>query len=746
MHIKNEPLRPEERFASSFSAPSEDIDLQWLVRTLIRRKWAIILPALMAALLAALIVTQVAPTYTGYAEVLIDTRQAKVTDIEEVLTDMTGDADMMESQVRVLQSRNLAYKVVDSLQLDQDAEFNSNLQEPTLVSSAVGWVKSQFIGLGVLSPPPAVSPEVALMLERSDVVDNFLKALNVDLLPKSRVIGITFHSEDSERAAQVANKIAELYVLDQLEAKYDATQRATKWLTDKIADLRKSVASSEQAVEKFRSQAGLLQSQGGTLISQQISDLNAQLITVRAARAEAEARLSQVRQLIRTAGGADAAGDVLKSPIIQQLSQQETEGRRKVAELNQEFGDRHPRMISAKAELADVQGKIQREINKVVNALENEVGVARAREIALDRGLDQLKTRLSQSNTAEVQLRALERDADASRAMLESFLARFEQTSAQLDSSVNETNARIISRADVPVNPSFPPSKLIVAVALIGSALFAALIVLGIEQMDRGYRSGEQVEKGTGLRSLGLVPMVRGGSGKNPAAHLLRHPSSMFGESIRSLYTSILLSPGEAPPKKLMVTSSQPKEGKTTIAICLGRMRALSGHSTVIIEADLRRPSIHRALGIPRRPGLTDLILGDVQLSDVLVKDADSGAYIIPAGKLAPDPTEILTSPRMKELLNQLSREFELVVVDSPPIVAVADARLLAPQVDSAVLVVRWAKTGREVVSLAAKQLQEAGGRIAGAVLSMVDSKKHARYGFADSAYYYGPVKRYYTS
>ena len=403
-----------------------------------------------------------------------------------------------------------------------------------------------------------------------------------------------------------------------------------------------------------------------------------------------------------------------------------------MAELHEEFGDRHPRMISAKAELADVQGKIQREISKVVNALENEVGVARARETALERGLDQLKARLSQSNTAEVQLRALERDADASRAMLESFLARFEQTSAQLDSSVSDTNARIISRADVPVNPSFPPSKLIVAVALIGSALFAALIVLGIEQMDRGYRSGDQIEKATNLRSLGLVPMVRGGSGKNPAAHLLRHPSSMFGESIRSLYTSILLSPGEAPPKKLMVTSSQPKEGKTTIAICLGRMRALSGHSTVIIEADLRRPSIHRALGIPRRPGLTDLILGDVQLPDVLIKDADSGAYIIPAGKLAPDPTEILTSPRMKELLNELSREFELVVVDLPPIVAVADARLLAPQVDSAVLVVRWAKTGREVVSLAAKQLQEAGGRIAGAVLSMVDSKKHARYGFAD--------------
>ena len=330
--------------------------------------------------------------------------------------------------------------------------------------------------------------------------------------------------------------------------------------------------------------------------------------------------------------------------------------------------------------------------------------------------------------------------------MLQEFLTRFEQTNAQLDSSVNDTNARVISRADVPDQPSFPPTLTIIAVAFIAGGLFSALIVLGLEQMDRGFRSGDQVEKATGLRSLGLVPMVKSGSGKNPANYLLRHPSSMFGESIRSLYTSILLSPDATPPRKLLVTSSQPKEGKTTIALCLGRMRALSGHSTVIVEADLRRPSVHRALGIERRPGLTELVLGEAQLADVLVKDAESGAYVIPAGKLAPDPTEILSSKRMREILNELARHFELVVVDSPPIVAVADARLLASQVDASIMVVRWARTPREVVSLAIKQLQESGANISGIVLSLVDSKKHAQYGFADSAYYYGPVKRYYAS
>lgn len=748
MHIKDVPLKPEERFASSFSAPSEDIDLQWLMRTLLRRKWAILIPAVLAAAIAALVVSMIPSTYDAYAEVFIDPRENKVADMEEVLSNMMGDDESMESEVRILQSRNLAYKVVDALHLREDPEFNSALQPPSILDDAKDWVRARLVQFGLLTPQEPLTPEEMNAQETADVVDNFLDNLSVELVTKTRVLGITFTSENPERAAEIANKIADTYILDQLDAKYDATKRATQWLTDKIAELRRSVTASEQAVEKFRSQAGLLQgSTGSTLVTQQISDLNTQLITVRAERAEAEARLAQVKQQIRMSGGADSAAEVLNSPTIQQLQEQETMVKRKVAELSQEFGNRHPRMISAKAELADVQGKIKTEVAKVVSALDNEAGVARAREAALERSLEQLKMRLGQSNTAEVQLRALERDADASRAMLEGFMTRFEQTSAQLDSSVNNTNARIISRADAPIIPSFPPRKLIVLVAFIASGLLSALVVLGIEQMDRGYRSGEQVEKHTGLRSLGLVPVVRGGgSSKNPPAYLLRHPSSMFGESIRSLYTSILLAPNEAPPRRLLVTSSQPKEGKSTISLCLGRMRALSGHSTVVIEADLRRPSVHRALNIPRRPGLTELIMGEAKLIDVLVKDAESGAYIIPAGKLAPDPTEILSSVRMKELLAELAKQFELTVIDSPPIVAVADSRLLAPQVDACVMVVRWAKTNRDVVALATKQLQEAGGRISGIVLSMVDSKKHAQYGFADSAYYYGPVRRYYTA
>jgi capsular exopolysaccharide synthesis family protein len=478
------------------------------------------------------------------------------------------------------------------------------------------------------------------------------------------------------------------------------------------------------------------------MVTQQISDLNAQLIVVRTARAEAEQRLARVRQAAQSVGGVDS----IRSATTQALIDQEIAIKRRITDLAKEFGDRHPQMVAARADLADVQDKLQRETQKAQSALETEVNAARSRETAINRSIDQLRGKVGQSASAENQLRSLEREAEAGRSMLETFLARFEQATAQLDASINETDARVISRADVPNSASYPPVKLIVGLTFVVSALLATLLALLLEGLDRGYRSGEQIEKATGLRALGLVPTVGGAGRGNPAAYLLRHPSSMFGESIRSLYTGILLSPDLAPPRKLLITSSQPKEGKTTISVCLGRMRALAGHKTVIIEADLRRPSVHRVLDIPRRPGLTEVVLGEAKLDDVLVEDKESGAFVLPAGKLAPDPTEILSAPMMSDILQTLADRFELVVIDSPPLVAVADSRLLAPQVDAAILVVRWAVTPRQVVALAAKQLAEAGANITGAVLSLVDSKKHARYGFADSAYYYGPVKRYYSS
>lgn len=749
-----EPARLSAVSTRSSSAPRwvdsvREIDAAWVLQTLKRRKLFVVLPTLMATCAAFFLLLLVPSRYSATTEVMLDTAQQQVVNIQAVLTDALPDQEAVDSQVEVFRSRGVAEKVIAALGLDGDPEFNEALAPETALKSLVKslrgtleWLKGAAAGREQQPLPE----DIRRAQQRSNVIDAFLENLSVRLKAQSRVLQVTYSSEDPVKAWRIANKLAEIYLVDQLDAKYEAARRATEWLTEKIADLRVDVSDKEQAVAHYRKQAGLLVgTDGNSLISQQISELSAQLIVARTARAEADAKLSQVRRLVHLQGGAGAAADVLGSPIIQALVEQESTVKREVAALTDEFGDRHPRMISARAALRDIQGKIAAEVGKVVQKLENDVGVARARELALQDSLEQLKARMSQSNTAEVQLRALEREAAAERTMLETFLTRYEETSAQTDSAVQQSGARVISRADVPDNPSYPPRSLIVATVFLISGVLSVVAVLAIEQFDRGYRSGEQVERSLG-RSLGLVPVVRSSRGQQPETFLLKNPTSMFGEAVRSVFTSVLLAPEGAPPKTILITSAQPHEGKTTLAVCLARMRGLSGKRTVIVETDLRRPAVHRKLEVARTPGLVELLSGEVSLNEALHRDERSGAYVIPAGRVTTDPAELLSSAEMRNVIEELAREFDLVILDSPPVIAVSDPRLLAPQADATILVVRWAQTPRDVAGLAAKQIEESGGRLIGVVLTMVDSKKHAQYGFSDSAYYYAPVKKYYAT
>lgn len=730
-------------------------DLGEFLRLLGRRKVPIIAFVIACCVIAIAILQAVTPIYTGVAEVLIQIRQHNITDIKAVFTDELTDKAAVSSEIEVLRSRGLAEQVADQLKIIQDPEFNPALQPPSPLARlqvAIGDLllahlpASASAALGLNRPQP-LSQDEELRLQRQAAIENFVERLSI--LPKgeSRVIIISFDSESPEKAARVANAFADSYIMDQLDQKYEATRRANHWLSGKLDELRKKVSVSEGAVVAYRRQAGLIQGQqGDLLVSQQISELNGQLIISRTERAAAEARLGQVRELIRSSGGADAAREAVDSPVIIQLIAQETETKRKVAELQQEYGERHPRLVNAKAELRDVQAKLSSEVAKIVKTLENEAAVARAREAALQRALQQLESRVSQANTAGVQLRALEREADADKSLLEQFLTRSEQINAQTDFGIQQANARIISRANVPLYPSAPQKMLLLILTFVASAILAVLCVLLIEMLHRGFRSGEQIEEATGVRALGLIPMLKGGGrkGRHPEMTLVKHPSSLFGESVRSLYTSILISQNQAPPKTILVTSSFPKEGKTTLSACLARMCAMSGKRTVIVEADLRKPQVHKRLGVPQGPGLIEYFLGETDLSQVFYRDEVSGAYVIPSGKTTIDATKLLDSPEMGQLLAGLSAQFDLVILDTPPIMAVADARVLAPQVDGVVFAVRWARTDREVVKLALKKLKDSGARLLGSVLTQVDVEQHAQYGYGDSGYYHKGIKSYY--
>ena len=330
--------------------------------------------------------------------------------------------------------------------------------------------------------------------------------------------------------------------------------------------------------------------------------------------------------------------------------------------------------------------------------------------------------------------------------LFETFLVRLKETTAQ--ESFQQSDSAILSRADVPEEPSFPKKIRVLSLSVLGSVFLGVLLAFAIERLDRGFRSMEQVARMTGLPTLGLIPALKDveKSGMAPSQHILQDPGSAFGESIRTIATSLLLADVGKQPKVILITSAIVKEGKSTVATSLARSQARIGRKVAIVDCDLRRATVHKAIGLRQKPGLVEFLADKASLQDVMQEDSNSGAHVLAAGGPTTRPTELLGSAQLKKLLKTLSQSYDLVILDSAPVGAVSDTRILARMADKTVFLIRWADTPREVAIAALQQIVDAGADVLGVMLSIVDVKKHASYGYSDSGTYYGPMKKYYTS
>ena len=410
------------------------------------------------------------------------------------------------------------------------------------------------------------------------------------------------------------------------------------------------------------------------------------------------------------------------------------------------YGERHPKIITARAEVGEIREQIEIGIGNITLGLHNEIVVAEARKDGLNERLTELKSEVALLNRTGVQLRALEREADANRMLFETFLVRLKETTAQ--ESFQQSDSAILSRADVPESPSFPKKRRLLPLSLLGSVFLGVLLAFAIEKLDRGFRSMEQVEQMTGVAPLGLIPLLKGlgNPSDTPSAYILKNPGSAFGEAIRSLATSLLLAEIGTRHKVILITSATVKEGKSSVTTSLARSQASLGKKVVIVDCDLRRPTVNKVFGFQSKPGLVEVISGEVSFDEAMQKDPKSGAHVLVAGAPPQSPPELLGSAKMKKFLKTLSRHYDLVILDSAPVMAVSDTRLLASLADKTVFLIRWADTPREVANAALQQISDAGGDVLGVMLSLVDVEKHARYGYSDSGSYYGPVEKYYTS
>lgn len=747
------------------------IDPVEFARMLWRRKWVMLYAGIAVMLVAVMAIGELTPRYTATAYVEINPRQTRVVDFEAVLSGLPADTATMETEIQILRSRKLAAKTVAKLRLERNPEFNSALRtkggilgairglfgdEGTLAvpaaadsgnSAGTPSFLDRAVSLLESTPAPVVDAESAVRDEREKVIDNFLNQLTVRPEGRSRVIAISIDAEDPRIAAAAANTLADFYIVAQLEAKFEATKRASAWLSARVFELRKEVNRAEREVEAFRQRSGLIQGgSNATLAAEQVSDLNRQFVTEGTRLAEAEARLRQVERLLGSPSGIESMAEVLDSQVIRDLRRQEAEVERQVAQMASDFGEKHPRMINARAQLRDVRTKVKVEVDKIVQGLRNEVAVARARASSMAASLQDLKGEVAGLNASEVQLRALEREASASRTLLEQLLARSKETSSQED--FQQADASVVSDAAAPELPSFPKKSILLLVSFVLASVVSITVAGVLEYLDFGFRSMDQVERQLGTTPLGLVPSLKGlrAMGKTPQDYILENPTSSFGESIRSMHTNLLLSDLAKRPKVVLFASALPNEGKTSMAVSLGRLQAQVGQKVVVVDCDVRRPAVHTALSMEPGPGLVQCLLGEIGVDEAIQRDPGSGLFVLQAGGTPPNPPDLFDSIPMQKLLTTLARKYDLVILDSAPLLAVSDTLFLSRLADKTVLVVRWVRTRRETAKSALNKLLDAKSDVAGVLLSMVDVKGHAQYGFSDSGTYHGALTKYYSS
>lgn len=734
---------------------------EWL-RLLNRRKALIMGCGLIATALMALMVAQATPLYKASSRLMLDTRTFKVVSTEAALSGVdTLNMGAIQSELEVIQSEFLIGRVVDKLGLANNPDFNGT-KPPGFIDNALQPLRDLWsTGIStLLAPPPKPQQATAAQPQRqgrpaedSDprrraAIGAVAGRLSVTLLGRTFVILVTVESPDGTMSARIANALAEAYLADQIETKNEANRRATEWLEQRLAELRRNLQVAEEAVAAYRRDKGLAGSAEGAVSTQTLSDLNSRYTAAKGKRIEKEGRLVALSKASLNPGELANIPEVANNTTLAALRIQDVDLTRKGAELSATLGDKHPKMQQVRSELAAVRARFITETQRITLAVRAELDAAKSEEDELKELLDKASVVSGAASQYEAELKQLEREAQSNRTLYEGFLTRFKELREQQD--IQRADARILAYAHPSGAPSSPNYKTSLMAAFIIGCLLGMAGAVAAEKLDRVFRSAAQVEEATGVGVLGMVPEVKGSATarSNVVAHVLENTTSPAAESIRAVFTAISLGSLDRPPRIVAITSSTPSEGKTTFTASLGGLltKMNASRRVLIVDLDLRQARLSAALGLKERGGTIDEYLMGVKTLEECTKRHDlSGVDFICARPNTPNAPEILESHAMKAALGVFAERYDLVILDGPPVMAVSDARIISRLADYTVFIVQWAKTPREVVKTAVAALLGVTAHV-GVVINRVNLAKHARYGYGDHGDYYSRYRGYYSS
>lgn len=708
--------------------PARTVDREAIIdlrrfASILRRRWRVIaLTSLLVIVTTAAIFLMTERRYTAQAKVALERGGEQVVKVDQVVPQVAPDSASVDTEVEVLRSAELAGEVVDRLGLARFPEFNGREQ--------------------IVAAPDAG--------DRRRAVATLLRNLTIKREGFSYAIALTYESEAPQVAAAVANGLADSYVGRQVRTKAQATDRARTFLEQKIEQLRSQVLTAEAAVQAYRARNGILAANTNSTVTQEeLSGLNGQLAEARAQEAAALARLNTARAQLARGGSGEELGEALDSPVVSQLRAQRAQIGREVAALRARYGPLHPDLRRAEQSLQDTDEQINAEVKRILANVTIQANVAQQRTASLAGSLARTEGELSANNAASVRLNELERDAESARAIYQTFLDRYKQTLAQR--GLERSESYIVARATVPGRPTTPNPFVFVAIALVGALALSAALVALLQLLEPGLSTTSEVERKLGLPALAPIPdtrtvpeLRRRGDTSPPIDLVMTHPQSSFAEAFRRLRTSLLSPRLATKPKVIAIASALPNEGKTTTAIALARTAAAAGLDVILVDCDLRRRASSRALGVVANAGLSDVLTGQAPLEDAIAIDPKSGmAVLAEAGE--PELKSLGDVPAFHDLIAALRTRYDWVVIDTPPVLPVDDARVIAGEADGVVFVARWRSTPAKAVELALQQLDDVGAHVLGVSLTLLNVVEQARSGFGDAFYYHKKYKAYYA-
>lgn len=739
-----QPAQPPVVYAAPpvyVPAQGKDADFTDTLHRIWRHRGTILISTFLFTAIAVLAARQIPSHYISEARVLVGVPAARALNIEAIIADISPDAERIQNESYVIQSREVARQVIEKLKLTDNPEFNAALRP------ASGWVSyldpMRYLPDSLRAYMPqqktpeqkvGMTEQLRVEQEMNGLIDTLLAKLEVTTLGRSHVLNIEGRSIAPDTAAAIANGFAEVYLARQRSDKVEASEEVEKFLASRIATLREQVETADQAVETYRRENNLYQGASAGVTAQQLTELNTQLIVAQTAKAEADSRLGEAQALRRTGVDSQSVPQVLQSPVVQQLKAQQAEAERRLADLSGSLGPQHPRVVGANAEIRDIRSKVNIEVGRIIGSLQHEARTATARYEALKRNFDRLQGQAGGVNDKSIRLNALEREATVNRNLLEQMMGRAKETIGQ--EQLQKPNAKLISAAAPPSKPGFPPKTLIVFLGAIAGALTGIAYALLREGVDRTFRRSDQLESLTGLPVLAMVPTLRGSM--TPIAHVLRKPVSPYSEALRKLHIGLELSEAAQSPKTVLFGSAVPGEGKSVLVASLGRMLASHGRRILMIDCDWRNPRLHKLFQCQNRNGLAELLCDHPEsIDDCIFTDTLSGADIIPAGIFSPQAMRYLTTDRMKLILQALAPRYDMIMLDTAPVLVGAEVLTLSRMVDKVAFMVRWGDTKRAAVMEALKDLVEVQADIAGLVMTRVDPKGYRKYSYGELSYDY---------